>query len=140
MAGNTLFLSPSRLFRVQWNEKVTGLPEGVFGDVSFEHMVLENAWNLSVIHPGAVLQSKDRLQHLQIHYTPLEDFSWEILPQLANLLFFDFTDSSITTLPALHSPTLQSLALWNNHISTVEVGWSAPNLEVLIMGESNCSE
>ncbi|CAG0887206.1 unnamed protein product [Darwinula stevensoni] len=103
-----------RQFSVQINEKVTELPEGVLGDVSIQHILLESVWNLSTIHPEVVLQSKDRLQQIQVHDVPVEDFPWEVLSQLTSLLFFDFTGSGnpISELPPGLFEGLENLVIF----------------------------
>ena len=114
---------------------MTNLPEGVFGDVTFEDFIIFDVVNLVTVHPSIILQSKERLQQLAIGYCRLEEFPWEILPQLIRLNSLDLHGNYITTLPPLQSPTLQYFDFRFNFIDALEAGWSTPNLLGVWFGE-----
>ena len=115
------------------NSIVTDLPEGVFGDVSFELFILERV-EMITVHPSIILQSKERLQNLTIG-GGLEEFPWEVLPQLTRLYYLNLGGNSLTALPPLQSPTLEYLILGNNFIDALEAGWSTPNLLQMLLCE-----
>ena len=123
---------------MQENAQLTDLPQGIFGDVSFEEIFIKWAWNLETIHPDAILQSKDRLRRLQInsYYENLDNFPWSSLSEMVIIDALDLMFNALTTISAFESPTLELLTLDDNRISTVEAGWQTPNLRYLLMGES----
>ncbi|CAG0893760.1 unnamed protein product [Darwinula stevensoni] len=127
-------------FTVLNSDGLTELPQGVFGDVSFQYIDVYDAWNLMTIHPEAILQSKDRLQGLHIYGGILHDFPWYIVPQLTNITSLGISSNALTTVPVLESSALQYLFLGENHISTLEVGWNTPNLNYLDLSYNPISE
>ena len=91
------------------------------------------------IHSEALLQSKDRLQELVINsFNENLDIPWNIISQLTNINRINLMLNGMTTTSVLESPTLETLSLDENRISTIEAGWNAPNLRELSLGESNC--
>ncbi|CAG0904264.1 unnamed protein product [Darwinula stevensoni] len=119
-----------RQFLLEGNSDVSVLPEGAFGDISFEEIVVFQT-SVASLHSTALLPSKDRLWRLTILESSLEEFPWEILPQLINLTHIYMSGNALTSLPPLQSASLQHLSLWKNVISHVEAGWSLPNLRSL---------
>ena len=99
------------------------LPDGVFGDISFDHIIVNNT-ALRKIHPNALLPSKDRLVELTIQYSHLEEFPFQILPKLSLLRFLHLQANSLTSVTAIRSASLEALSLSFNHISRIEEsGW-----------------
>ncbi|CAG0906712.1 unnamed protein product, partial [Darwinula stevensoni] len=128
-------------FKLRNNTSVLELPEGVFGEVTFE--VIE-MWYCAVValHPSAIVPSADTLEFLNIGRCPLEDFPFHVLPQLIRLknLFVGGTKIGGVVAP-LQSMTLEDLYLGVNQISALnETGWSTPNLKALIIGGNPLSE
>ncbi|CAG0891151.1 unnamed protein product [Darwinula stevensoni] len=121
------------------NEAVQELPEGVFGNVTFEAIIIFYA-AVATVHPSALLPSKDRLYHVQIYFSGLADFPWEVLPELTHLYYLDLRNNYLTALPPVLSPSLTTLDLGGNRITRLESNWSAPNLTVLSFDYSPMSE
>ncbi|CAG0892364.1 unnamed protein product [Darwinula stevensoni] len=116
------------------------LPEGVFGNVSFQEMYLAND-NLQSIHPSALLPSKDRLEILRMEYCHLTDFPFEIIPGMKALKHLYLYKNSLTSAPVIRSDSLEILHLFNNRIAFLpEGGWSMPNLQEFHIGENNLEE
>ncbi|CAG0886251.1 unnamed protein product [Darwinula stevensoni] len=120
-------------FFLRGNALVKEIPDGVFRDVSFEHIIVNNT-ALRKIHPNALLPSKDRLVELTIQYSLLEDFPFQFLPKLSRLRFLHLQTNSLTSVPAIKSASLEVLSLSFNHISRIEEsGWETPNLKFLLL-------
>ena len=135
-----LTFSHSRTFFMYENVAVTDFPEGLFGSVSFEIIEVMVARNVTSVHPSVFLQSKERLKQVTIGECLIGDFSWDILPQLTNLLLLDLHENVLTTIPPIESDSLETLNLWENEISSLEIGWSTPNLRHLDTSECNGAE
>ncbi|CAG0902564.1 unnamed protein product [Darwinula stevensoni] len=121
------------------NDGVRELPEGVFGNVTFEAIIIFHA-AVAAVHPSALLPSKDRLYHVQIYFSGLAEFPWEVLPELTHLYYMDLRNNYLTDLPPVLSPSLTTLDLGGNQITRLEYNWSAPNLTVLSFDYSPMSE
>ncbi|CAG0891150.1 unnamed protein product [Darwinula stevensoni] len=126
-------------FRLYENDAVQDLPEGVFGDVSFEEIIVGNSV-VGALHPTAILTSRDRLRTLQVSYCALEEFPWDVIPQFANLTRLHLYGNAFTVIPPIQSDSLEELLLFGNHVVTLEVGSSLPNLDVLHLNENPISE
>ncbi|CAG0891152.1 unnamed protein product [Darwinula stevensoni] len=120
-----------RQFLLIESDVVRELPEGVFGNVTFEALII---FQVAAVHPSALLPSKDRLYHVQIYFSGLAEFPWEVLPELTHLYYMDLKNNYLTDLPPVLSPNLTTLDLGGNQITRVEYNWSAPNLTVLSIG------
>ena len=121
------------------NQGVLVLPEGAFGDVTFQEIYVHKT-SLGSIHAGALLPSKDRLSTVEISDSLLDSFPWEILPELTSLESLHLHGNSFTSLPPLQSVSLEDFRIFTNEIAQLEVGWSLPNLTVLDLGECESSE
>ncbi|CAG0890031.1 unnamed protein product [Darwinula stevensoni] len=122
-------------FSLMYNDDVRVLPGGVFGDTTFDTINLA-VTSVSRVDPAALLASKDRLLSLVIDGSPLREFPWEILPQLANLKKLDLRDIGLTTLPLLQSDSLEEFSVSSNEIDHLEAGWSLPNLRRLYLSSN----
>ncbi|CAG0888219.1 unnamed protein product [Darwinula stevensoni] len=129
--NDVAWASDQKYFDIWWNDALTDLPSGVFGDVSFHAIQIHGARNLERMDPDALERSGDRLRDLTVAFCRLGDFPWEALPRLGELRSVDASDNAIARLPAIESPTLQSLYLQQNDISDVRAGWATPELKVL---------
>ncbi|CAG0885522.1 unnamed protein product [Darwinula stevensoni] len=118
------------------NDCVTELPEDVFRNISFQFITLFDVSNLRIIHRTAILSSKHRLNKMWIINSAIDDFPWVILPELTDLKELHLNGNFLTVLPTLSSDTLVYLSLQRNRISTLELEWNIPNLEVLDLDEN----
>ncbi|CAG0893882.1 unnamed protein product [Darwinula stevensoni] len=126
-------------FLLKENNDVSVLPEGVFGDISFEEIFVDLT-SVTSLHFTTLLPSKDRLWSLIIGFSSLEEFPWEILPQLINLKELDLQFNALTSLPLLQSASLEYIDIMFNEISHVEAGWSLPNLRILNLNSNPVSD
>ncbi|CAG0892362.1 unnamed protein product [Darwinula stevensoni] len=126
--------------RTLWmsHTEIEDLPDGVFGNVSFQEMRLEGNRNLRRIHPNALLPSKDRLEILIMTTCHLIDFPFEIIPELKALKELHLNWNYLTNVPMINSNSLEKLILWGNQITYLEdqSGWSMPNLKAFYLGEN----
>ncbi|CAG0890035.1 unnamed protein product [Darwinula stevensoni] len=119
-------------FRMVRNEFVQELPEGVFANVSFKNIFIEHSALVSV-HRTALLPSKDQLETITIADCNLEDFPWEILPELGSLAWLFLAVNALNAVPPLNSSSLESLSIVGNRIRTLESGWFLPNMQDLFL-------
>ncbi|CAG0880251.1 unnamed protein product [Darwinula stevensoni] len=118
------------VFRLMNNEGVKCLPEGIFGNVSFQEIhVLRTG--LVTVDPSALLTSKDRLEYLSISNSLLEEFPFHILPRMTHLATLRLASNALRRVPALASSSLRDVMLFGNRIDALEPGWSTPGLESL---------
>ncbi|CAG0896129.1 unnamed protein product [Darwinula stevensoni] len=109
-------------FLLGGNCHVSVLPEGAFGDISFEEIVVIQT-SVASLHPTALLPSKDRLRRLTIEKSFLEELPWEILPQLINLKKLELRSNALNSLPKLqsgHNPVLDVPAGFFNDMGKLE--------------------
>ncbi|CAG0905448.1 unnamed protein product, partial [Darwinula stevensoni] len=135
-------ISPSsdRTFRLLDNDMVQELPEGVFGDVTFRIVTISNT-ALRHVHPQAILPLKDRIRMLEITNCALQDFPWEIIPQLNEWLSSLFlSNNALTYVPPLQTRNLGLFHLDGNQIAKLDSGWDIPTLMTLKMGGNPLSE
>ena len=113
------------------------LPEGVFGDLSFEKILIYNT-SLKTIHSSVILSSRDRLVDLTIAHSRLQGFPFSLLPTFPLLKKLWLQNNSLTSVPVLQSESLEVLYLYSNRITKVdEDGWATPNLRELYLSEYN---
>ncbi|CAG0891423.1 unnamed protein product [Darwinula stevensoni] len=117
-------------FILEKTEKVTELPKGVFGNVTFQKISISST-DLATVDPSALLSSKDRLEEVSIFSSALKDFPFHILPQLTQLKTLDLSSNMLNAVPAFDSPSLEMLDISDNGIETLKPGWSIPNLVTL---------
>ncbi|CAG0893879.1 unnamed protein product [Darwinula stevensoni] len=117
-------------FSLQENLGVKELPRGVFGDNSFEKIHVSRTFVAS-IHSADLLSSKDRLWRVTIKESSIEEFPWEILPQLTNLKELYLYSNHLTSLPHLQSASLEYFSISKNNVVHVQAGWYLPNLRDL---------
>ncbi|CAG0895573.1 unnamed protein product [Darwinula stevensoni] len=126
-------------FQLTNNEGVDELPEGVFGDVTFEEILVRGS-AVASIHPAAVLPSNDRLRRLEISLSVLREFPWDVLPEFSDLTSLHFYSNVLTTLPHLRSASLTYFDISSNEIAELEAGSSLPNLTSLVLSYNPISE
>ncbi|CAG0892531.1 unnamed protein product [Darwinula stevensoni] len=120
-------------FRLLGNIGLTSLPEGHFGNLTFESIRMEYT-SIASVHPQGILQSASRLTSLQLTSSVLEEFPFEMLPDLPVLKRLDLGHDRLPSVPAITSPSLEYLRLRYNRLSTLETGWNTPNLKTLDLG------
>ncbi|CAG0902096.1 unnamed protein product [Darwinula stevensoni] len=108
-------------FRLDGFRQVTELPEGVFGDISFQRIYVETT-DLVSVHPSALLSSEDDLERLRIRYSHLGGFPWETLAELAGLAYLDLVFNDLTAMSSFQGPSLEELHVSNNMIATLTAG------------------
>ncbi|CAG0880253.1 unnamed protein product [Darwinula stevensoni] len=120
-------------FRMENNDAVEDLPEGVFGNASFSSM---HIWNSAVVKvdPAAIRSSKDRLEELAMAGGRLEEFPFGVLREMKKLVKLQISSNALAAVPALESRSLLLLDLSNNQIGSLEPGWSLPLLVNLDIG------
>ncbi|CAG0889626.1 unnamed protein product [Darwinula stevensoni] len=122
------------------NDMVQELPEGVFGDVTFRIVTISNT-ALRHVHPMAILPLKDRISMLEITNCDLQDFPWEIIPQLNewfNSLYL--SNNALRYVPPLQTRNLVWLHLDGNQIAKLDSGWEIATLMNLKMEGNPLSE
>ncbi|CAG0891210.1 unnamed protein product [Darwinula stevensoni] len=127
-------------FLLQNNTEVDELSEGVFADLSFNYIYVNNT-ALKAIHPSVILTSRNRLQRLSVYHSHLLDFPFHILPTLWRLRTLELQRNSLMTIPAIQSDSLHKLDLSRNSIAKIEEdGWATPNLRVLSINHNPLSK
>ena len=117
--------------------EIEELPEGAFGEISFQEMYITDNEMLRSIHSTALLPSKDRLKILRMERNHLNSFPFDILPVMTELTNLTLYSNYLTYVPVINSDSLQLLHLANNQIVFLEDGsWSLPNLKELQLGMS----
>ncbi|CAG0899308.1 unnamed protein product, partial [Darwinula stevensoni] len=116
------------------NIEITELPQGIFGNVSIVAVGVQLSPNFTAIHPSVLLSMKETIMAFWSDRCSLEDFPWDILPQLVAFTNLHLPGNALTTVPVLQSETLDDLDLADNNISFIEGGWFLPNLRWLSMG------
>ncbi|CAG0902078.1 unnamed protein product [Darwinula stevensoni] len=134
------WLSKLTGFNMWYNRAVTELSEGIFGDVTFESITITGASNLTAVHESVLLASKDSLELATCVYCSLEDFPWDVLPQMVALKVVGLEGNDLMTIPGLQSPTLEHLDLSYNRISALEGEWFLPSLRIFYLINSPVAE
>ncbi|CAG0890534.1 unnamed protein product [Darwinula stevensoni] len=117
-------------FNLTYNEGIQEIPEGVFGEVSFEEIFIYRT-PITNVHPGAILPLKDRLWDLRIGYGAMAGFPWNIIPELPNLVRISLYGNAFTVWPLLESDSVEIIILSGNSITFLEPGFHLPKLRVL---------
>ncbi|CAG0886998.1 unnamed protein product [Darwinula stevensoni] len=121
-------------FRLTNNDGVLDLPEGVFGEVSFQRLYVSGT-SVANLYPLSILPHlAARLEELRIMDSSLTDFPFVILSPLRSLKVLDISGNAISAVPALQSSSLQIFNVEFNQITALEEGWSTPNLKELHVG------
>ncbi|CAG0900481.1 unnamed protein product [Darwinula stevensoni] len=132
----------SRLWRF-WMEGNTGvkeLPEWIFGDLSFEQIIVRDS-ALERIDPMAILPFKSELVNISVHHSRLKSFHFDIIPEFPRLKRLWLYGNSLSSVPAIHSKSLDILCLSTNNIKRVEQdGWATPNVTEFNIGYNPLSE
>ncbi|CAG0902643.1 unnamed protein product [Darwinula stevensoni] len=117
-------------FYMLGNSAVQHLPERVFGNMTFDDIIISET-SLVSVDPMALLSSKNRLKILIISNSTLEEFPFQVIPQMTNLTILEITDSPLKSLPALRSSSLEIVRLSHNRIGRLLPGWFMPKLRKL---------
>ncbi|CAG0879489.1 unnamed protein product [Darwinula stevensoni] len=113
---------------------IAELPEGVFGDVSFQEMWLQDNRLLTSVHATALLPSKNRLVKIVLERGYVNSFPFDILPEMTALKELKMASNSLTEVPVLRSNSLEILDLAYNRIRSLKEGaWSLPNLATFLL-------
>ncbi|CAG0885973.1 unnamed protein product [Darwinula stevensoni] len=126
-------------FRLSENDKVLTLPDGVFGNITFQRIHAYQT-KMRTINATTFKSSRSRLQSLNIWNSRLEDFPFAILPELTQLKILDLHGNALETVPALESESLQELYLYDNQIVTFQGKLTIPNLKSLNIGGNPISK
>ncbi|CAG0889568.1 unnamed protein product [Darwinula stevensoni] len=127
-------------FNTWGNVAITELSGGIFGNVSFQHVFIMYSENLVTIDPSFLLAMKDTLVTVSFTSGRLEDFPWDVVPQLVVIEQISLDGNAVTTVPELQSSTLQSLWLRDNRITTLQEKWILPIFSSLALGGNPFSE
>ncbi|CAG0886946.1 unnamed protein product [Darwinula stevensoni] len=118
-------------FILENNSAVKELPEGAFGEVSFESMHLVHT-TVKTIRISAILSSTDWLVYLNVAANSRTEFPFALLPQWPRLRNLNLSHNNLASIALLYSLTLEELDLSSNDISKVEEDrWVTPNLKIL---------
>ncbi|CAG0898476.1 unnamed protein product, partial [Darwinula stevensoni] len=132
---------PLWAFYLHGNKAVKELPEGVFGNISFQHIHMDDT-GLERIHPSAILSSKNHLERLVVWNSPsFTEFPFHVLPVLRRLKDLLLFRCSLTSVPAVKNPSLIELTFQFNRISRIEEhGWDTPYLRKFIISDNILTE
>ncbi|CAG0884973.1 unnamed protein product [Darwinula stevensoni] len=118
------------------NSEIQELPEGVFGAHSFQNIYLSKT-AVKAIHPSAILSSRGQLVNLTVENSRLGRFPFHVLSMFPRLEGLWLRNNSLTSVPAIHSESLEFLYLPNNGIEKIkENGWATPNLREIDLGHN----
>ncbi|CAG0902817.1 unnamed protein product [Darwinula stevensoni] len=122
-------------FWLERNDRVEQLPEGVFGDVTFQEIEVSRT-SVESIDPEALLPSKDRLERLDINNSKLKEFPFEIIAQFSILTYLSLGANELTSLSSFQSSSLETLGVAGNQL-TFFGNMSLPNLRSFLMSFSS---
>ncbi|CAG0884912.1 unnamed protein product [Darwinula stevensoni] len=120
------------------DNQVEELPEGVFNNVAFKTIYVDNS-TMASLHPSALLSSQDQLDFVYIRLCPMKEFPWDTLPQLTSLTALYLKYNRLTAIPSIQSPSLDQMILSHNRISNLEAEWFAPSLTFLDLSDNPIS-
>lgn len=89
------------------------LPHGVFGDVSFEYVYINNTY-LEKVEEEAFTASRDTLLSLNLVGNRIQSFPFETLPIYTVLHYLDLTENMLPYLPDILSDSLRFITLTGN--------------------------
>ncbi|CAG0883796.1 unnamed protein product [Darwinula stevensoni] len=97
-------------FVMRHNDAIMEWPEGLFGKVTFENIILGYT-SVTTIHPSVLISLKDRIVTLDCQTCGLQDFPWDIVPQLTHLQVFYINDyyNPIMEIPQGFFESMESL-------------------------------
>ncbi|CAG0879115.1 unnamed protein product, partial [Darwinula stevensoni] len=105
-------------FVIEDNVEVAELPEGIFGDLSFQRIFMRNT-AVKKIHPTAILPFKRLLTYLAIIDSRLENFPFHILHEFRHLRELRLFNNLLTFVPTFKSESLEILRLNSNKITNL---------------------
>ena len=111
------------MFLIYNNDKIQLLSD-VFNGVSFRYLELFSVPNLAQITNGALADSRDTLENVEIYNSSLTEdtFPFSTLDQYTKLNYLKIYSSNMNFLPAFKSPSLQTLIIGDGHISELPAG------------------
>ncbi|XP_045133453.1 oplophorus-luciferin 2-monooxygenase non-catalytic subunit-like isoform X2 [Portunus trituberculatus] len=92
---------------------ISFLPDGVFGSITFQEIVIQHA-QINRVDDYAFLGSKDTLTMLTLIHSELTSFPTTILPLLSDFRELDLSYNHLVFIPDLRSSSLRSLTLAHN--------------------------
>lgn len=103
-------------FRMNFNDDVKVLEDGVFGAVSFESLSIQYS-ALETIGNYSLASSRSTLRSIQIIGCQVAAFPFERLSEFTSLERLRLDSNNISSLPRLHSSSIEYLDLSENPIS-----------------------
>ncbi|CAG0899904.1 unnamed protein product [Darwinula stevensoni] len=132
--------SSSRQFKIYNNTRAVKLPVGILGDLTLQSVWISKTV-VTRLDPSVILPSADRLVNFTLKDSQLEEFPFHITPRLRSLKNLWLRNNLLTSVPGLHSDSLEILDLEYNRIAAVEEDkWVTPNLRGLNIGHNPLSK
>ncbi|CAG0899762.1 unnamed protein product [Darwinula stevensoni] len=121
-------------FKIHKNTRPLKLPVEILGDLTLQSLWIGDT-TVTSIQPALILPSEDRLVNFTLRDSRLKEFPFHIIQGLRSLQILWLRNNSLTSIPGLHSHSLEILDLAYNKIVAIEEnGWHTPNLRELDIG------
>ncbi|CAL4192547.1 unnamed protein product [Meganyctiphanes norvegica] len=112
------------------NHNIKHLPNGIFGDMSFEEIDIVSC-GLQTVAKEVFINSATTLKKLILKNNKLDNkFDFDVLSEFSVLDYLDMHNNNITEFPVLDIPSLTYLDMWMNPITSLpdDVFGKMPNL------------
>ncbi|CAG0900618.1 unnamed protein product [Darwinula stevensoni] len=121
-------------FKIHNNTRPLKLPVEILGDLTLQSLWIGDT-TVTNIQPSFILPSEDRLVNFTLQDSRLKEFPFHIIQGLRSLKKLWLRNNSLTSVPGLHSHSLEILDLdYNKIVAIEENGWHTPNLRELGIG------
>ncbi|CAG0891419.1 unnamed protein product [Darwinula stevensoni] len=121
------------------NRAVKHLMDGIFGKVTFNEITISET-SLVSVDPTVLLSLKNSLETLIINNSALEEFPFQVIPEMTSLSKLELSYNALKSVPALRSSSLQIVQLSHNRIKTLVPDWLMPNLKKLNISNNPISK
>ncbi|CAG0883512.1 unnamed protein product [Darwinula stevensoni] len=126
-------------FNMKGNRAVKHLMDGIFGKVNFNEITISET-SLVSVDPTVLLSLKNSLETLIITNSALEEFPFQVIPEMTSLSKLELSYNALKSVPALRSSSLQIVQLSHNRIKTLVPDWLMPNLKKLNISNNPISK
>ncbi|XP_066957000.1 oplophorus-luciferin 2-monooxygenase non-catalytic subunit-like [Macrobrachium rosenbergii] len=124
-------------FLMDGNKYVRTLSEGIFGEKTFEQVIITNGV-LGRVEPKALLGSVRSLGNIELTSNELTYFPSEEIPQYKNIWSLSLRDNKLTSLANIVSQTLMDIKLDENPMGRIPVDFLQEVPELQIFSCSSC--
>ncbi|CAG0895752.1 unnamed protein product [Darwinula stevensoni] len=121
------------------NLAVKHLMDGIFGKVTFNKITISET-SLVSVDPTVLLSLKNSLGTLIINNSALEEFPFQVIPEMISLSKLELSYGALKSVPAITSSSLQIVQLSHNRIETLVPEWFMPNLQILDISNNPISK